>query len=149
MCNNVYNTYYNQCFLFWICLGIVLDWTRKQLFTTEFLQFDRCQKILDWSKNILDLQKDTPKAFTALTHDIVTGEKVKTKPSCHFRHLKVQELEFQPHLPRYWVRKWSVKSHHGLQWSASNYFSLVQLKTRPKVSKIRLLKHHPTPSRFF
>ena len=32
-----------------------LDWTRKQLFTTEFLQFYRCQKFLDWSKNILDL----------------------------------------------------------------------------------------------
>ena len=79
----------------------------------------------------------------------MTGGKVKTKPSCRFRHLKVRELEFQPHLPTFWVHKWSVKSRHGLQWSASNYFSPVQLKTRPKVPKIRLLKHHPTPSRFF
>ena len=33
--------------------------------------------------------------------------------------------------------------------SLYNYFSPVQMKTRPKVPKIRLLKHHPTPSRFF
>ena len=79
----------------------------------------------------------------------MTGGKVQTKLSCRFRHLKVRELEFQPHLPSFWVHKWSVKSRHGLQWSASNYFSPVQLKTRPKVPKIRLLKHHPTPSRFF
>ena len=79
----------------------------------------------------------------------MTGGKVQTKPSCRFRHLMVRELEFQPHLPTFWVPKGSVKSCHGLQWSASNYFSPVQLKTRPKVPNIRLLKHHPTPSRFF
>ena len=79
----------------------------------------------------------------------MTGGKVQTKPSCRFRHSKVRELEFQPHLPTFWVHKWSVKSPHGLQWSASNYFSPVQLKTRPKIPKIRLLKHYPTPSRFF
>ena len=79
----------------------------------------------------------------------MTGGKVKTKLSCRFRHLKVREFEFQPHLPTFFVHKWSGKSRHGLQWSASNYFSPFQLKTRPKVPKIRLLKHHPTPSRFF
>ena len=78
----------------------------------------------------------------------MTGGKVQTKLSCRFRHLKGQELESQQHLPTFWVHKWLVKSRHGLQWSASNYFSPVQLKTRPKVPKIRLLKHHPTPSRF-
>ena len=79
----------------------------------------------------------------------MTGGKVQTKLSCHFRLLKVRELEFQPHLPTFWVPKGSAKSRHGLQWSANNYFSPVQLKTRPEVPKIRLLKYHPTSSRFF
>ena len=68
-------------------------------------------------------------------HYIVTGGKVKTKPSCRFRHLKVRELEFQPHLPTFWVHKWSSKSRHRLQWSPSNYFSSAQLKTSPKKSQ--------------
>ena len=70
----------------------------------------------------MELQKDTSEAFTALIYDIVTGGKVQTKLSCGFRHLKVRELEFQPHLPTSWVPKGSVKFRHGLQWSASNYF---------------------------
>ena len=39
------------------------------------------------------------------------------------------------HLPTFWVHKWWVKYHHGLQWSASNYFSPAQLKTSPKNAK--------------
>ena len=74
-----------------------------------------------------------------LIHDIVTGGKVETKLSCRFRLLKVRELEFQPSLPTFWVPKGSVKFRHGLQWSASNYFSPGQLKTSPKKPKSRLL----------
>ena len=77
-----------------------------------------------------------PKYFwTSPKNDIVTGGKVQTKLSCRFRHLKARELEFQPHLPTFWVHKWWVMSRHGLQWSASNNFSSAQLKTSPKKAK--------------
>ena len=73
----------------------------------------------------------------------MTGGIVQTKLICRFRHLKVRELEFQPHLPTFWVHKWSVKSHHGLQWVASNYFLPAQLKTSPKEAKKYVVKCHP------
>ena len=63
--------------------------------------------------------------------------------------LRVRELDFQPHLPTFWVHKWYVKSRHGLQWAASNYFLPAQLKTSPVEAKRLVVKCHLNPSGFF
>ena len=84
-----------------------------------------------------------------LIHDIVTGRKVQTKLVCRFRLLKVRELEFQPNIPTFWVHKWSVKSCHELQWSASNFFHLSSWKPAQKKPKSKLLNVILTQVFFF